>query len=89
MSKEGGVGLFILKMIKNGEKGDEIELKLMNPPVPKETANRATANDQEAIGDVEDDVVGKDITRTKRDAWTVQERLALGVLRMFLLEERG
>ena len=37
------------------DKGDETELEPLNPPVPNETTNRATARD------VEDDIAGADI----------------------------
>ena len=55
---------FILQMIStnrntsNGEEGEEIELELLNPPAPTETANIATGSDEEANGVVDDDVVG-------------------------------
>ena len=38
------------------EEGDEIELEHLNPQVPRETANRATSSDEEAIGVVEDEI---------------------------------
>ena len=45
----------------NGEEGEEIELELLNPPAPTETANLTTGSNEEANGVVEDDVVGPDI----------------------------
>ena len=44
---------------RDGEEGDEAELK--KTQVSTETAYTATGIDEEAIGDVEDDIVGADI----------------------------
>ena len=45
----------------NGEEVEEIELERFLPPVPTETANRATDSDEEPTGDVEVDVNRADI----------------------------
>ena len=49
--------------ISKREEGEETELEPLNPPVPSETANRATGSDNEAIGIIEDDVVEADNER--------------------------
>ena len=46
----------MISSTKNGEKGEEIELKPLNSPDPT-----ATGSDEEAIRVVENDVVGEDI----------------------------
>ena len=56
---------FILQMIStnrntsDGEEGEEVELELLNPPVPTETADRAAEIEEESI--IEDGVAGVDI----------------------------
>ena len=49
--------------ISNRDEGEETELEAFNPPVSTETANRATGSDNEAVGIIEDDVVGADNER--------------------------
>ena len=43
----------------DGEEGEEVELELLNPPVPTETADRAAEIEEESI--IEDGVAGVDI----------------------------
>ena len=45
------------------EEGEDIELKPLNPPVPTETVNRATTNDEEPVPDFEDEDEGDDVQR--------------------------